>query len=65
MSEFRKLTVPLPPKLWGRVLRESVRRKVKGEPDHLPGGVVRDAVKFYFDHTCVFSRENASVRKAQ
>jgi hypothetical protein len=46
---YRKLTVMLPPDSYERLIRESVRRKIAGEPDCQVSCMLRDAIIRYFD----------------
>lgn len=43
-GDFRKVTVTLPPAVYESLLRESTRRKIAGEPDHLMASIIRGAV---------------------
>ena len=45
--DFRKVTVTLPPAAYEKLVRESARRKIAGEPDQLLSALVRDAVIEY------------------
>jgi hypothetical protein len=44
---FRKVTLTLPPKSYERLIQESVRRKIAGEPNHLLSALLREAVTLY------------------
>jgi hypothetical protein len=44
---FRKVTVTLPPDLYERLIRESARRKIAGEPNQLVSALLREAVTQY------------------
>jgi hypothetical protein len=46
---FRKLTITVPPELYQRLLRESARRKITGEPNQLLSGLLREAVYQYLE----------------
>ena len=46
-SDFRKVTVTLPPEAYERLVRESARRKIAGERDQLLSALVREAVIEY------------------
>ena len=46
-SNFRKITVTLPPAAYEKLVRESARRKIAGEPDQLLSALVREAVIEY------------------
>jgi len=38
---FRKITVTVPPELYERLVRESARRKIAGEPNQLLSALLR------------------------
>ena len=44
---FRKLTVTLPPDDYERLVQESARRKIAGEPNQLLSALLREAVTKY------------------
>jgi hypothetical protein len=46
-SDFRKVSVTLPPELYGRLVQESARRRIAGEPNQLLSALVREAVIEY------------------
>jgi transcriptional regulator of met regulon len=46
---FRKLTVSVPQEIYERVVRESVRRKIAGEPNQLISNLLREALTKYLD----------------
>jgi transcriptional regulator of met regulon len=46
-GEFRKITITLPPAAYELLLRETTRRKLAGEKDHLVSSVVREAILSY------------------
>lgn len=46
-GSFRKVTVTLPPDLYERLIRESARRKIAGEPNQLVSALLREAVTQY------------------
>ena len=46
---FRKITVTVPPEVYERLLKETTRRKIAGEPNQLLSGLVREAVTQYLD----------------
>jgi hypothetical protein len=46
-GSFRKVTVTLPPDLYERLIRESARRKIAGEPNQLVSALLREAVTRY------------------
>lgn len=47
---FRKVTVTLPPEVYERLVQESARRKIAGEPNQLLSSLLREAVTQYLDH---------------
>ena len=47
---FRKITVTLPPEVYERLVQESARRKIAGEPNQLLSAMLREAVRRYLDH---------------
>jgi len=46
---FRKITVTLPPDVYERLIRESARRKIAGEPNQLMSALLREAVTRYLE----------------
>jgi len=46
---FRKMTVTVPPEIYERLVRESARRKIAGEPNQLLSALLREAVTKYLD----------------
>lgn len=46
---FRKVTVTLPQETYERLIRESARRKIAGEPDKLLSALLREAVTRYLE----------------
>ncbi len=41
---FRKVTITLPPAAYELLVKESARRKIAGEPDHLLAAIAREAI---------------------
>jgi hypothetical protein len=46
---FRKMTVTVPPEIYEKLVRESARRKIAGEPNRLLSALLREAVIQYLD----------------
>ena len=46
---FRRVTATLPPEVYERLVRESARRKIAGEPNQLLTAIVREAVTRYLE----------------
>jgi hypothetical protein len=46
---FRKMTVTVPPEIYERLVRESARRKIAGEPNQLLSALLREAVTRYLE----------------
>lgn len=46
---FRKLTVTMPPDVYERLIHESARRKIAGEPNQLLSALLREAVADYLE----------------
>ena len=46
---YRKLTVTLPPFVYERLIQESARRKIKGEPNQALSALIREALSLYLD----------------
>jgi len=46
-GDFRKVSVTIPPEVYERLVRESARRKIAGEPNQLLSALVREAVIEY------------------
>jgi hypothetical protein len=48
-GSFRKVTITLPPGAYGKLIQESARRKLAGEPNQLISSMVREAVTEYLN----------------
>ena len=48
-GSFRKLTLTVPPDVYERLLWESARRKIAGEPNQLLSALLREAVYEYLE----------------
>jgi len=48
-SGFRPLTVTLQPSVYERLIRESARRKIAGEPNQMLSALLRDALWEYLN----------------
>ena len=46
-GQFRKISVTLPPDAYERLIHESARRKIAGEPNQLLSALLREAVTEY------------------
>ena len=46
---FRKITVTVPPEVYERLVQESARRKIAGEPNQLLSALLREAVTRYLN----------------
>jgi hypothetical protein len=46
-GESRKVTITLPPKAYEQLVKESARRKIAKEPNHLLSAVIREALHEY------------------
>jgi hypothetical protein len=46
-GHFRKISVTLPPEAYERLIQESARRKIAGEPNQLLSALLREAVTDY------------------
>jgi len=46
-GDFRKVTVTLPPPVYGKLIQESARRKMAGERNQLISAMVREAISDY------------------
>jgi hypothetical protein len=44
---FRRVTITMPPEIYARLVRESARRKIAGEPNQLLSTLVREAITKY------------------
>ena len=54
-SNFRKVTITLPPSAYEKLIHESARRKIAGEPNQLLSALLREAVTHYLcllDQVC-------------
>jgi transcriptional regulator of met regulon len=49
-GDYRKLTVTLPQSVYERLIQESARRKIKGEPNRALSALIREALSLYLDH---------------
>jgi hypothetical protein len=43
-GDFRKVTITLPPDVYEQLVKESARRKITKEPNHLLSSVIREAL---------------------
>jgi hypothetical protein len=48
-GSFRKITITVPPDIYERLVRESARRKISGEPNQLLSALLREAVTLYLE----------------
>ncbi len=48
-GDFRKISITLPPEAYARLVRESARRRIAGEPNQLLSALVREAVNEYLE----------------
>jgi hypothetical protein len=48
-GDFRKVSATLPPDLFEKLVTESARRKIAGEPKPLISAIIRDAVERYLE----------------
>jgi hypothetical protein len=46
---FRRITITVPPDVYERLVRESARRKIAGEPNQLLSALLREAVYHYLE----------------
>jgi hypothetical protein len=46
-GHFRKISLTLPPDAYQRLIQESARRKIAGEPNRLISALLREAVTDY------------------
>jgi len=46
-GHFRKISITLPPDAYQRLIQESARRKIAGEPNQLLSALLREAVTDY------------------
>jgi len=46
---FRRITLTLPPDVYERLVTESARRKIAGEPNQLLSSMLREAVIRYLE----------------
>ena len=46
-GHFRKITITLPPTAYEKLIHESARRKIAGEPNQLLSALLREAVTHY------------------
>jgi len=44
---YRKLTVTLPQDVYERLIQESARRKIAGEPNQMLSALLREALSYY------------------
>ena len=50
-SDFRKISVTLPPAAYKRLVKEAARRKIAGERNHLLSAIIREAVDKYLERS--------------
>jgi transcriptional regulator of met regulon len=48
-GNYRKLTVTLPQEVYERLIRESARRKIAGEPNQMLSALLREALSAYLE----------------
>jgi len=48
-STFRKVTVTVPQDLYERLIHESARRRIAGEPNQMISALFREAIARYLD----------------
>jgi hypothetical protein len=46
-GSFRKITLTVPPEIYERLIQESARRKIAGEPNQLLSALLREALYEY------------------
>ena len=46
-GNFRKVSITIPPEAYEKLVKESARRKIAGEPNQLLSALVREAVIEY------------------
>ena len=54
---YRKLTVTLPPFVYERLIQESARRKIKGEPNQALSALIREALSLHLDNLDLHNNE--------
>jgi hypothetical protein len=57
---YRKLTVTLPPFVYERLIQESARRKINGEPNQALSALIREALSLYLDQVELRNEEAAA-----
>jgi len=58
---YRKLTVTLPPFVYERLIQESARRKIKGEPNQALSALIREALRLYLDQVDLRNGEGEGI----
>jgi hypothetical protein len=48
-SRYRKVTLTVPPEAYSILIRESARRKIAEEPNHVISAILREALQEYFE----------------
>jgi len=48
-GRLRRVTIAVPPEIYARLVRESARRKIAGEPNQLLSTLLREAVTRYLE----------------
>jgi hypothetical protein len=48
-SNYRKVTLTVPPEAYSILIRESARRKIAEEPNHVISAILREALQEYFE----------------
>jgi transcriptional regulator of met regulon len=54
-GDFRKITITLPLSAYEKLMQESVRRKIAGEPNRLLSAMIREAASSYFEGSPEFA----------
>ena len=63
-SHYRKVTLTVPPEAYSILIRESARRKIAEEPNHVISAILREALQEYFERLESRNRETSDPRVA-
>lgn len=61
-SHYRKVTLTVPPEAYSILIRESARRKIAEEPNHVLSAILREALQEYFERLESRNRDTSDSR---
>jgi transcriptional regulator of met regulon len=63
-SNYRKVTLTVPPEAYSILIRESARRKIAEEPNHVISAILREALQEYFERLKSSNQDTSDSRAA-